>query len=326
MNMKRFFTLFFGMVLSSSASIVFASSTASSFTPTSIKIPIRAINLMRDDGDDGVVYSCEGETDSECLVDIADTSALEALTEEALSSIPVGTYNKIQVATCEQDGGSYDAYVKGSTTISSTTYYTSSGSDPLTTSSGSLDYAKVSFSGCSAEYTLPSELTLNTGDSIQISLFIALENIAWGELSTSTIPSGCINGTSNSVCLSYPHVVPYVGSTTPSLETYYVDDTADGGTAGGQILLIIDSEDNILGGFARRLFDSTSGATFGTYDTPLKTTIDNGNGTYTVEATGDSATGPGYIKFSAFERATHSGSYTTPINSGGPHTYTATKQ
>jgi hypothetical protein len=336
----KIITLFSLVFLVSSQS--FAASNESSFTPTSVKTPIRGIYLIDSSTQHQArLYECAGNSEAQCLVDVADNTALAALFDSQSASIDAGSYDSIQISTCK-DEGEYNIRVKGSVTLGGTLYYTAlttiasgtdgtlSSTDPLSTSSNDLDYATVRHAGCAKTYTLPEKVTVKDGDSIKVNLFMAMQNVAFARLTSNAVPGGCVqnNAGNESVCVSYPEVVPYVGTVSPVLETYHVtrsqaDTTA--ANADGQILLIVDTLDNILGGFSRRLYSQTSSGGGSGYDTPLRTISKNSGGTsYNVENYGSSAT-TSYLQFPNFLRSTHNGTFTNVSNSSTVN-YRAVKQ
>ena len=172
---------------------------------------------------------------------------------------------------------------------------------------------------------MPEPLVVADGDDLNISLFISTVNIAWAQDSAISIPSGCKTnaGGTMEVCLAYPDVVPYVGVTTPVLEAYHV--TRDGTGDGGQVLLIFDVSDNLLGGFTRPLYVGTNSTDNG-YDTPLRIFVDNGDGTYHLENYGSTAT-TSYLNFPAFGRTatTSTGSF-IEVDTSNSVPYTAMRQ
>jgi hypothetical protein len=314
--------------------LALASTNEGSFTPISVKVPIRALALENSTTNQGTqVYSCAGDTEAACLVDIADSTALAALSTDASASISSGEYDRISVGTCKDEGG-YSVQIKGQVSLGGTTYYTAAnpvaGNDPLTTVPESNDYTRVSFTGCAARFQLPTTLTINPGDSIKVSLISSLKNIAWAKLAGNTIPSGCVENTgqNKSVCMAYPDLVPYVGDVTPSLEEYRItEDVNDnaGDKAGGQVLLVLDASDNILGGYTRRFFSQTSQSLSANFDTPVRTaTVNTGGTTYTVANYGSSAT-TSYLTFTEFLRSNHTATYRVE-SSGSSVEYRAVKQ
>lgn len=303
---------------------VFAAANENSFTPTSILVPIRSITLESASRDlVSEIYRCPGNSDSTCYVDVADDAALANLTKSA--SVTEGTYSILYVGTCEE-ATSYTAKVKGSVSLNGVTNYTTANANPLSTSIGDLDYTTVTYSGCGRRYVIPGGLSVSNGASIQFNVLMAITNIAWANKSTATIPSGCFSNSSASVCMAYPDIVPYVGTDTPSVQTYHINETAQAGTSGGQILLLFDQASNFIGGFARRLFSQTSEIQFASYDTGIAKFETNGNGTYLVSDYGNSNDGSSpALRFPAFELQNHSGTLDAPLVPAS-YAYSATRQ
>ncbi len=295
-----------------------AATNEASFTPDSIIKPIFEVGLANSTSSTrSALYTCSGTTPGECEVEITNQAALNALFAGA--SVAPGTYDQMYVRHCTTGTG-YTARLRGSVSIGAvpTTYYTTSGADPLSTSSASLDYVTVPYQGCETTYHLASPLTVSAGDTVNLSLFFSHLNIAWARLGAETIPSGCTQnaGMTQSVCMAYPDIVPYVGSNTPTLERYYViEDSVVNPTfesVGAMVLLVTDSvTGNVLAGFTRRLFSDSSVPPSANYDTPLKQITDNHDGTWRLENYGSTATGTGYIVFPAFRRSSHASSYLT---------------
>ena len=295
-----------------------------SFTPDSILVPIREIGFENSTtGVSQAIYTCPGSSESDCLVDITNEAALAAL----FSSTPPinsGTYDHLYISNCLTEGG-YTAKIKGDVYIGGTHYYTADtaiSTDALTTTASSQGYAQLSYSGCKARYKLPDPLIVSDGDSIALNLFTSNIDIAWARLGSKTVPSGCIENTSQtqSVCMAYPDIVPYVGASTPSLERYYIIENIDHPeTLGGIILLVVDSgSDAVLAGFTRRYFSDTSVAPSVNFDTPLKTINKNTDGSYVLENYGSSED-TYYARYANFKRRTHSGTYTTPAGTSGSY-------
>jgi hypothetical protein len=264
----------------------------SSFTPTSVVIPVTEITLRNGDSGGSQLYSCTG-TLADCGVDITDATALAALA--ASSTIDAGTYDRIAVGTC-RDEGSYDATISGSVNVDGVDYYTTTPATPgtsnvLSTVAADLGPVTVNYSGCVSEYLLSSPITVADGDSIVVNLFVNLENIAWARTrSASSIPSGCQNnGTDQVVCMAYPDVVAYIGAATPSVQTYHVSVQGSTNVTDGQFILLFNADGSTIGGFTRPYYGPASSGTSG-FDTPLRTFSANGDGTYTLGNYGGSAT------------------------------------
>lgn len=303
-----------------SAMSAFGAANEKSFTPTSAFVPIREIALVQADGRESTVYTCAAGTEAGCLVDIADQTALDALV--ASGSVDSGTYTNIRIGTCTTESG-YNVRLKGSVTIGSTPYVTHATS--VLEATGTPDLVSVAFTGCSASFVLPVPLVVTASSSQTISLFVTLNNIAWGTIGGTTLPSGCVTVSDKSVCMAYPNVVPYVGTVTPSLEVFHLRKTASAvGSESGQLLLFLDASDALLGGTSRRLFSEASDA-FGNFDTPLRSYEQNADGTYLLENFGSSAS-ESYLRFPTFSRnATHTGTV-TDLFENSTIDYTATKQ
>ncbi|MBT5855052.1 hypothetical protein HOH87_00260 [bacterium] len=298
-----------GLILAVMSGQSWAATDQSSFTPTSIKVPIRGIYLHSSTDNQGAeIYNCSGDSEADCLVDVASQTELDNLINTA--EITTGTYDQIQVSTCK-DEGEYNAQIKGAVTLGSTSYVTDSGDQPLKTT-GDADYATVTFTGCSKNYDLPTDLTVVEGETVSVKLFVALTNIAWGKTGAVTVPSGCIAGTGDSfsVCMAYPDVAAYIGTASPTVETYHLSEGSGAAesAAAGQLIIMFDADDNLIGGMSRRLFSETSVSMGTNFDTPLRriTKLDGGN--LDLENFGSSADDY-YFKIDSFPRSTHSGNY-----------------
>jgi len=298
----------------------FAGTNEGSFTPTSILVPIRAVVLEyeSEDGEttsDENIYECDDDeyAESGCLVELKDKTATNyvgtVINGENSVTVDTGTYNRIDVQYCNEPENSYTAKLKGSVTLGGTTYYTSS-TEVLTTDEASMDYVEVEFSGRRSYNIIPSsdgsnEITISEGDELTFSMLVENTNIAWAKLGEKTIVSGCTENEAQdkSVCLSYPHPVPYLGTVSdPDLKIWHIDETLESGDTGGQVLLVFTEEGgDLIGGFTRRYFSETSEEPSGNYDTQFKTTFDCNTTTCDLENYGTSATNHGYLQFLGFE-------------------------
>lgn len=297
----------------------------SSFTPASIRMPIRELGLISSaTAMRKPLYICAANTESGCMVDVADVASLSALVPANLS-VPAAVYDQAYISTCISEG-SYHAQVKGSVSLGGTRYYTAAGANPLTSIALMSDYTTVSFNGCKRIYQLPQALDLTAPivGTVNISLFSWTEDMAWARLGTAPIQSGCLNAAdgSQSVCLAYPDVVPAVGSAIPSVEKYFILDGMNPPVLAGQLLLVTDSSMNILAGFARRYYDeSIQQGMNGGFDTPIKKFSTNADGSIYLENYGNTAVDTGYLRFDSFLRKSHAGTYLS--QSGTPVDYYA---
>lgn len=263
-----------------------------SFTPTSVLMPIYAIGLVDSSGNTYPIYTCSGKTDSACSLDIANPTTLSAFfgpipaassvptpsasatgvpstTPTASTGIAAGSYVQTYLDTCLAGGGntSYTLQVQGSASLGGTTYYTSATSgSPLTTSSSSEGYVSFTVSGCRTKYNMPGGVTIASGATQTLNLITNVSNFAY-MLNTTTGSSGtaasmCSNGTTNSVCFNYPFLVPYVGTGTPTRETYYITNSVSdtsGANAYAQFdFYITPSGTGVIGGTSRALYNAST--------------------------------------------------------------------
>ena len=318
------------------ASTAFAAPGESSFTPTSLLVPLQSVRLLGQGNTGADLYTCEhsglidpnapidlddaGAPDmpeDACFVDMADNTALASLFAHKID-IPPGTYDAVLVSQCVGSGATgYVSYVKGSVELNGTTYYTTSGTQVLTTNPAHQSYVRVEYAGCASGVPLPAPVTVADGDEISINAFFTLKNIAWAQLSGNG-PGGCTLNAANTlkVCTSYPIPVTYVGSTSPALNTFYItedqlDLTAE--KAGGQMLLLRDAVGHVFGGFSRRLYSASSVQPNANYDTAIKSVEDNApNPGYRITTHGGGSQGMPiefYIRFPAFLPETHNGEF-----------------
>lgn len=290
--------------------VAFAEPGEGSFTPASLLVPIRKVTLEGSAGT-STLYSCDPTTAKDCLVDVADNTALAKLFAQP-AMISAGTYSSVGVYNCggEQE---FTAKVKGTVVLGGVTWYTA-GANVLSSNAADYDYVSVPFSGCKNGPTLPAPVTINEGDDLDISAFFTLANVAWVS-SGQQLSGGCAltpSGTPRNVCVALPELVPFVGTAAPTVETYYVTEDptdTDATEAGGQVLLLVDGASNVFGGFLRRLFSDTSRPPSVSYDAPLVSIVANADGTDYTAMTAGTTSGTYGIEFPAFQRQTHDGGY-----------------
>ena len=123
----------------------------------------------------------------------------------------------------------------------------------------------LEFNQCNYYYELQQDAVFSDSVQTPLTLFIDLQNIAWGRNGVEPIESGCFQGVSGSdgvvrsVCLSVPHMIPMSVSEQPTIERFHIykaDSTVD--TAGGVLVFYMDDNSQVLGGFSRRLYNQTS--------------------------------------------------------------------
>ncbi len=291
----------------------------SSFTPTSLRVPLHGIRLESgaDPSASASLYACPSPDPSACLVDMADDGALAALFDGGAEVAP-GTYDRIRIHVCAPGASGYEALVRGKVALLDQSWVTtSSPGDVLTTDASRLGDVRVPYSGCSTDVPLPGPLVVKKGDAITLSAFFSLRDIAWATLTSNGPPGGCAFGASgqHNVCTAYPIPVVYVGAASPVLDTYWItEDLADVGAskAGGQVLLLRDGDGEPFGGFTRRMYSALSESPSVNYDTPVKSIARHASDpTYAIENWGGGSPSGAplafYVRFPAFALASHAG-------------------
>jgi len=282
LNLEKISNLF--VALSSTlalSSLAHAQSGEVSFTPTGIKLPIMKIVLSSNQGagtgynssGEQILYQCPSAKEADCLVDLADQSALDAISATAGSAaIAVGTYDSLALYTCADGKGganSVAAYIKGSFTTEATTYFTDA--DPSNASGintvGPADFAQIENWGCSTKVlNLSAPLQINKGDAVDVSVLV--DNTLAG-FSTPSMSSGMggvkapDGGNSRGVAMTYPALIPVLGSGTATTERYLIaqnsvsvesiDDTK------ANAMVIVAREGNLpIMAFGREIYSETS--------------------------------------------------------------------
>lgn len=323
-----------------------AAANQASFTPLSYLMPVRQISLNGPSAV-SVLYTCPLYADAglpnadrdagpvdDCLVDMADNTALAALFSGMLDVAP-GTYDSVNIDTCLNEGA-FVVKVKGTMVLNGTTYYTTSTAATISTNAAELDYATTVVGACGGGpgggggNKLAAPVTINDGDSVALSAFFTLENIAYTDYFASPPlgASGCVetSGAGNAVCTGLPQLVSYLGTATPTLDTYFItEDLSDlsAAKASGQLLLFRDAAGVPFGGASRPLFSATSVPPTGDYSTPIYSItaaalVDGGVPSYAIQTYGGGGSGAYDLLFPAFELQTHTGQYLTYVNSTAP--------
>lgn len=335
-------------VSSTSAALLLSAAKTKSFTPVSYKLPIARIYASTEassatgtqTGDGESLYKCDSDAEADCMLDLLDTAGLKEKLGASVK-IPVGTYKSVGYAMAcgtvdaatNADGKGIHVYVKGTMTIDGTVYYTTDGTDVLTTDQTKYAAAKLAMGGCGGKvYNLPTDLTVEADKEYVLNLFLGSESMAWASTDGGAgNPAGCVySGTAaapaNGICTNIPAIVPAVGSFTPKLETYLVSSPTYCGNA--RLQLVTDSAGgDPIGVFLNREYDGANDAS-ACWDAGADLLEKNADGTYTIGAdTTGGAVNP-RVKFDAFKRETHTGELSHD-QSGTLKTgeaYTATKQ
>jgi hypothetical protein len=290
-------TLGFGLVALSPA-LALGEPGENSFTPTSFVMPIYSIMLTHGLAVNVPLYSCTPGTPApsgdagalaapgagggrDCLVDMADATALQNLFN-APADIPAGTYDSIVVMSCAAGDHAFDARVKGSVDLDAVTYYTSAGDAVLSTDPADLGYASINYGGCGTTVSLATPLTVNAGDAITVSAFFTLQNLSWVLGNYSPGLGGCADAPAHAhnVCSGLPVLVGYIGAAAPTLDSFYISEDPDdllATKAAGQVMLL-SSGGEPFSGFLRRVYSHDSVTPSVSYDVPLREITKNVGG------------------------------------------------
>jgi hypothetical protein len=266
----------------------------SSFTPTSFVMPVFNVMLSHGLTVNVPLYSCADAARSaapigdagdagapipgapgndDCLVDMADQSALDNLFAGAID-IPPGTYDSVVVGTC-RESGEFMARVKGTVDLEGQTYYTTSTESVLSTDSADQGYSSITYAGCGMTVPLAAPITVTADQAITVNAFFTLQDLSWVLDNYSPGLGGCATiapAHGQSVCSGLPVLVGYVGDAAPVLEAYYItEDPNDllASKAPGQVMLLTSGGEP-FSGFLRRVYSHDSVSTGVSYDVPLR--------------------------------------------------------
>jgi len=146
--------------------------TQRSFTPVSYKFPLAQIEMFGTDVTGGTVYKCPGATAADCLVDLADKSAVAALIKNPVpvtyleGSDPKITKFEVTVdPTCGNGGGGmtqFNVMVKGTLSVGGTTYYTTSQATEAVLTADQSKYSEVGvpMRTCTMSWYLPTPVSV----------------------------------------------------------------------------------------------------------------------------------------------------------------------
>jgi hypothetical protein len=259
-------------------SLAFAGAGEGSLTPTSFKIPILKVSIAKsDDTEEQSLYECPAATIAGCMVDVTDTTALDAITALASEkSIREGTYHKLNIFTCPTGStGSDTTVVKatGSVVINGTTYYTeTAGSNGVSSALTSAEETEIDTLGCATVSVTPATpITVTAGASQTLTLTVNLSNILYTTPNTSPGQGGCkapAGGGQRGLCTNFPFVIPYLGTGTVTTEKYYIANSSTNNAsslavtdANGQVLLAVDPDGKVFYVSTLPYFSHTSPAT-----------------------------------------------------------------
>ncbi len=305
-----------------------------SFTPAEIQFRVESIIISTEisggvpAGDMLTLYEC---TSGDCFLSLMDSIFLD--NKKALKQIKSEDYRYVTVTSCSGNETNFKSKLKGNVSINGTSYYTHSTEGLLEQfASTPAQDVDVLFTQCRFYYELQSDLVISDSLESQLTLFMDLSNIAWGRQGVQTMESGCFQGEKGSddlvfsVCMGVPHMIPISATASPTITKFQIHNKGEAAnTAGGELVFFMDKDNNVLGGFSRRIFSSTSKPTvIPEFDMSMKRVTMNANGTYTISTFGSNFNST-FLNFSQFTFNTHENE-TYSNSEGTSFSYVAVKQ
>ena len=170
----------------------------------------------------------------------------------------------------------------------------------------------MSFTQCKYYYELQSDIVFTDSNVTPLTLFIDLNNIAWGRVGVQSIESGCFQGVSGSdgvvmsVCMGVPHMIPIASTSTPTIQRYHIYNAKnDVSTAGGLMVFFVNDQTEILGGFSRRLYSATSVLpAINAFDMAFKRVVFLNTGSFQLQTFGKTFNST-YLNFPEFSLNSH---------------------
>lgn len=320
---------------------LFAETGEKSFTPSGYKYPIMKISIAKDDFTDmQELYSCPGTTAAECLVDLTDQSALDAVQAQAQEKeIKEGTYTRLVLNNCPAGSTGTDLtqiQVKGSVTASFVNYTTSASEASGFAVAGTPEFTQIPWGCAGAVVKLLTPVEVAEDKTSALTLTVDLTNVVWTTPMHSSGMGGCkgING-GRGLCSAVPVVVPFVGTGVATFERYLVSHLKSEGTpeladANAAINLVSDPNNDVYYIIAQPYYSETSPSGYNVdklgpdYNTATRSFTKNADGSIQFQ-TGGSAE-DNRVGFGAFKRETHTGTCKNELASSPTWFYKAFKQ
>jgi hypothetical protein len=298
-----------------------------SSAPTSFKVTVQNIYLTKVDGTQVNIWSGSEEVDLATVTSLGDVKAFKG-------DIPAGIYKKFSLTI------SSNYKVKGSVTLDGKTYYTKASGTGFET--GPAEEQAVRIMGQdkdqqAIERTFDPVLTLGTTTSIsEIHVLVDTANFLTyydgNETTSNGLNFGSYKPTAGMYLWNY---LPYglVVGKPGKKEVYEYTSSHTQTTGTGLLTIVYDGDDNPIDALSRPLYTNSSGTSFKLcassagviFGSNLKK---NADGTIRIQMNPaptdtDTSQGFGTIVLTNFQRASHSGAFTSDRQGTG--TYTATK-
>jgi hypothetical protein len=299
------------------------------------KVPVSRVNLVTGLAGSGYssaspnLYTCSGATDAECLVNLADKSAVDNLLKTAgktdivkseaegadQTEIPDATYNGTSIEFCHESQ-SFSAVIKASVTIGATTYFTNTASGVSTSGPSEEIKVPVTNIGCGMTTPLFEPLTISADSEVNVVLYTDPAGAVTGK---SFKPSniGCA-GTTNTICTDAVGVFSTVDDAAPKIERYSLD--LGEGKAKGLLTLILNSSNQVFGVSTRSIYANTSAETI-LGPQSFTQVVNNSDGSIDLKIWDNSALADFIV---GFKRSSHSGTFKYNSTSAAV-AYTATR-
>ncbi len=331
------------LTLLSSAHLAWAGTTQKSFTPTGYKYPIMRIQIAAADGTHAqTLYTCPSMTAADCMVDLADPTALAAITAAATNvEIDEGEYSQIGLSTCPVGTSgevTTTVEVEGTVDVGGTTYNTDDSQTSGMSTSGTPNFSTVPFGCGGANVKLLTPITVAAGSTQELTLLVDLTDLVWTDSNVPNPgPGGCRSdgSTGQDLCSAIPKVVPYWGNGTPTFERYYISHLLGAGTpvqddANAIVNLGIDPGGEVFYVTLEPYYSPTSPSEADAekggpdYNTVVRQFSKNTDGSIAFQSGGDIT--DNRVGYTMFQRMTHTGTCKNEMVSSPTWNYKAFKQ
>ena len=311
-----------------------------SFTPTGYRYPIMKIAIAEENSQNMQnLYTCPGSTPAECMVDLSDQSALDAIQAQAQNvEIRIGTYTELVLNNCPAGttGSNLTAIqVKGSVSAGGISYRTSTNETSGLSVGGAEEFTEIPWGCAGAALKLITPVVVAENSAQALTLNVDLTNVLW-TVPNSALQGGCkgiLQG--RGVCSAAPVVVPFVGTGTSTFERYLMSHRSDSATpdvadVNAAVNLVVDPNGEVYYVIVQPYFSETSPSTADAlkggpdYNTTTRSYTKN-SATSVSFQTGGSVE-DNRVGFADFKRETHLGTCKNEQASAQVWNYRAIKQ
>ena len=344
---KIYFFILFGFF--GISTLTFAGASQASFTPTGYKYPIMKISIAQEGGvGEQVLYKCSGTTSAECMVNVADQAALDAIaTAAANATIEAATYTTVSLYTCP-DGSSGSDFTTISVSGTVAAYDAATGfgvaSGPFSTSAtaaggmaagSTAEFTDIQWACSIKSITMTTPFVVAADTTQTLTLLVDLTYSLWTDSNASAGMGGCKSdsGALQDVCGAMPFIIPYFGSGVPTYERYLIahnTGTAVAADANAAVNLAIDENGKVFYAGGQPYFSAGSASASDPanggpdYNASTRTLSTNTDGSIAFQTGGSSS--DNRVGFTAFQRSTHTGTCKNELSTSPTWNYLATRQ